>query len=94
MLKHMKNSPYGNRTRVSAVRGRRLNRLTNEPCKIITFIGTVVKHFFYFFLKLPETRFLIGFFDLSDLHVVAVSAVSHHRNRVADRMSHQSLSHW
>ncbi len=25
------NSPYGNRTRVSAVRGRRLDRLTNGP---------------------------------------------------------------
>ena len=29
-------SPYGNRTRVSAVRGRRLNRLTNEPLMIIS----------------------------------------------------------
>ena len=29
-------SPYGNRTRVSAVRGRRLNRLTNEPSIILS----------------------------------------------------------
>ena len=29
-------SPYGNRTRVSAVRGRRLNRLTNEPFIILS----------------------------------------------------------
>lgn len=27
----LQSSSYGNRTRVSAVRGRRLNRLTNEP---------------------------------------------------------------
>ncbi len=32
ILKHyLVSSPYGNRTRVSAVRGRRLDRLTNGP---------------------------------------------------------------
>ena len=42
-------SPYGNRTRVFAVRGRRLNRLTNEPFIIITERGTDVKSFLTFF---------------------------------------------
>ena len=30
-MRYFLSSSYGNRTRVSAVRGRRLNRLTNEP---------------------------------------------------------------
>ena len=29
------NSLYGNRTRLSALRGRRLSRLTNRPCFIL-----------------------------------------------------------
>ena len=43
-------SPYGNRTRVSAVRGRRLNRLTNEPFITIAYDFYNCKCFFYFFI--------------------------------------------
>ena len=44
-------SPYGNRTRVSAVRGRRLNRLTNEPFIILSNDWLYVKSFFSFIYK-------------------------------------------
>ena len=39
-------SSYGNRTRDSAVRGRRLNRLTNEPCITIPYDFYNCKCFF------------------------------------------------
>ena len=49
-------SPYGNRTRVSAVRGRRLNRLTNEPFIILP-DGTVkVNRFFKFIFKIVTVQ--------------------------------------
>ena len=45
-----KNSSQGNRTPVSAVRGRRLNRLTREPYShIITYCYSKCKYFFMFF---------------------------------------------
>ena len=55
-------SSYGNRTRVSAVRGRRLNRLTNEPFIILSKGQLNVKRFFYFayftlFFCLKRSRF-------------------------------------
>ena len=60
------NSPYGNRTRVSAVRGRRLNRLTNEPCIILSYTILFVKYFFHIFIFiLPELEELA--FDLGDI---------------------------
>ena len=59
-------SPYGNRTRVSAVRGRRLNRLTNEPCIILSYTILFVKYFFHIFIFiLPELEELA--FDLGDI---------------------------
>ena len=46
LLRKSFRSPYGNRTRVSAVRGRRLNRLTNEPFIILPDGLLYVKGFF------------------------------------------------
>ncbi len=57
-------SPYGNRTRVSAVRGRRLNRLTNEPFIILSWASPFVKHFFHFtrkYLQIPDTVHSSGY---------------------------------
>ena len=52
-------SPYGNRTRVSAVRGRRLNRLTNEPFIILSYRSSDCKHFFIFFYLIFYIFYLI-----------------------------------
>ena len=59
-------SSTGNRTPVSAVRGRRLNRLTNEPCIILSYTILFVKYFFHIFIFiLPELEELA--FDLGDI---------------------------
>ena len=50
-------SSYGTRTRVFAVRGRRLDRLTNEPC---------LENIPYSFLKCK--RFLISNQKIKDTH--------------------------
>ena len=46
-------SPMGNRTPVSAVRGRRLNRLTMRPCQLLNNIMTLdeMQMIFMYFLK-------------------------------------------
>ena len=48
------------------MRGRRLNRLTNEPCIILSYTILFVKYFFHIFIFiLPELEELA--FDLSDI---------------------------
>ena len=42
---------YGNRTRVTAVKGRCLNRLTKEPYKAVCFLTALVVYQMYFYLS-------------------------------------------
>ena len=49
--------PYGNRTHIFAVRGRRLNRLTNGPCLTLH----IIAHSFFFCN--PFFSFFIKFFQ-------------------------------
>ena len=50
-------SSYGNRTRVFAVRGRRLDRLTNEPyCKYISRMFRKSKSFFVFYRNFLQSN--------------------------------------
>ena len=45
------NDSYGNRTRVTAVKGRCLNRLTKEPYKAVCFLTALVVYQMYFYLS-------------------------------------------